>query len=179
MSAGSARCRTCNGSGAQCASPRECAATRQRRRPLVSVLVSFISVRHRSPAAARTVSAQLTYGGGPRRTPVNIVGKRVGATPREFESRILRHADQGKHRSAVLAGWRFEARWSHLLVSIFSARHHLHRDSPQLFCQVTGVAGSSEQRAARRRSVRLTVQGWPGPFATGRIPANYIPHHSE
>src|SRR5712691_674077 len=26
--------------------------------------------------------------------PVSIVGKRVGATPREFESRILRHADR-------------------------------------------------------------------------------------
>jgi hypothetical protein len=42
----------------------------------------------------------------------------LGATPQEFESPILRSPDQGKHRSAVPAGWRFEARWSHLLVSV-------------------------------------------------------------
>src|SRR2546421_10993921 len=28
---------------------------------------------------------------------VSIVGKRVGATPREFESRILRHVDRQEH----------------------------------------------------------------------------------
>ena len=88
-------------------------------------------------------------------------------------------SDQGEHRSPVSAGCGFRARWSHLLVSVLTAQHHSHRDSPQLFCQVTGVADGPEQRAARRRSVRLTVQGWPGPFATSRIPASYIPHHSD
>jgi hypothetical protein len=68
--------------------------------------------------------------------------------------------------SAVSAGWRLEARWSHLLVPVLSVEHRLHRDSPQLFCQVTGVADRPERRAARRRSVRPTVQGKPGPPAT-------------
>jgi hypothetical protein len=44
-------------------------------------------------------------------------------------------------------------------------RHH-----PPLLCLVTGVADGAERRGARRRSVRRTVQGWPGPSATGRIP---------
>ena len=69
--------------------------------------------------------------------------------------------------------------WGEALGSVLSPAHRLHRESRQLFCQVTGVADGPEQRAARRRSVRLTVQGWPGPFATGRIPANHMPHHSE
>ena len=53
-------------------------------------------------------------------------------------------------------------------------------DQLQLLCLVTGVVNEHEQRGARRRSVRPTVQGRPGPPATwmqvavacGRIPAN-------
>ena len=63
------------------------------------------------------------------------------------------------------------------LVSVLSAQHHLHGDSPQLFYQVTGVADVPEQEAARRRSVHLAVQGWPRSSATGRIPADVQTHH--
>jgi hypothetical protein len=41
-------------------------------------------------------------------------------------------------------------------------------DTLQLFCQVTGIADTPERRGARRRSVHPSVQGWPGPSATGR-----------
>src|SRR5690348_15323135 len=41
------------------------------------------------------------------------------------------------------------------LFSVLSVEHRLHRDSPQLFCQVTGVADGLEQRAARRRACAL------------------------
>jgi hypothetical protein len=50
-------------------------------------------------------------------------------------------------------------------------------DALQLFCQVTGLVNAPEPRDARRRSVRLSVQGWPGPSATCRIPDR--PHHTE
>ena len=42
----------------------------------------------------------------------------LGATPREFESRILRRAELLKHRSSVPTRWRLQLRWSHLLVSV-------------------------------------------------------------
>src|SRR5215467_15009884 len=35
---------------------------------------------------------------------------------------------------------------------------------------VRGITDDPERRNARRQSVRATVQGWLGPFATGRIP---------
>ena len=107
---------------------------------LVSVLDSFAWVRGcpLSPIRHSQASPRTVVNPGERGSA--LLESVLGATPQEFESPILRHADQGKHRSAVPAGWRFESRWSHLLVSVLSARHHLHQDSPQLFCQVTGVA---------------------------------------
>jgi hypothetical protein len=43
-------------------------------------------------------------------------------------------------------------------------------------CQVTEVVGMSERRGARFPSVRPSVQGWPEPSATGRMPATYGLH---
>jgi len=132
---------------------------------------------HRRPPTTHLSSSRTVADPGERWAA--LLESVLGATPQEFESPILRHADQGKHRSVVPARWRFEARWSHLLVSVLSAQHHLQRDSLPLFCQVTGIADRPEERTARRRSVRLTIQGWPGPSAADRIPAEYIPHHIE
>jgi len=80
-------------------------------------VVSFAWVRGRPPRPIR-------HGQPTSRTVVNLgehwpalLESALGATPQEFESPILRHVYQEKHRSAVSAGWRFEARWSHLLVS--------------------------------------------------------------
>ena len=137
---------------------------------------TYGAVHRRSPGSCSRGSRTVADAGERRATLLESV---LGATPQEFESPILRHADQGKHRSVVPARWRFEARWSHLLVSVLSAQHHLQRDSLPLFCQVTGIADRPEERTARRRSVRLTIQGWPGPSAADRIPAEYIPHHIE
>ena len=69
------------------------------------------------------------------------------------------------------AGWRFEARWSHLLVSVLSAQHQLHRDSPQLFARsrVSRTALNREQHAAEACAL---------PFRAGRDrspPAGYPP----
>ena len=87
----------------------------------------------------------------------------LGATPREFESPILRHADLQEH-PMMTAGMRA----SRVELVSFSGLNFERRapgtpDSPQLFCQVTGVANGPEQRATRRRSVRPTVRGWRGP----------------
>jgi hypothetical protein len=51
----------------------------------------------------------------------------LGATPREFESRILRHADLLKHRSLAPTGQRLELRWSHLLVSVSTFERRFYR----------------------------------------------------
>ena len=41
-----------------------------------------------------------------------------------------------------------------------------------LLSLVTGAPDGPERNGARRRSVHPTVQGWPGPSATGKIPAD-------
>jgi hypothetical protein len=62
--------------------------------------------------------------------------------------------------------------WSHLVVSATSQVRSRRPDQPRLLCLVTDAPDGTEQKHARRRSVRPTVQGWPGPSPTGRIPAN-------
>ena len=51
----------------------------------------------------------------------------LGATPREFESRILRHADLLKHRSLAPTGQRPELHWSNLVVSVSTFERHFYR----------------------------------------------------
>jgi hypothetical protein len=71
-------------------------------------------------------------------------------------------------------------RWAQLLVSISSVGRVPPLGFAALLCLVTGIVDGPERRGARRRSVRPTVQGRPGPSATwvqvavacGRIPAN-------
>jgi hypothetical protein len=71
-----------------------------------------------SPRAARWLNSRSwTVAACPGRCCAHLESV-LGATPRGFESRILRRADQGKHRPAVSAGWRFEARRSQLVVSV-------------------------------------------------------------
>ena len=103
---------------------------------------------HRRPPTTHLSSSRTVADPGERWAA--LLESVLGATPQEFESPILRHADQGKHRSVVPARWRFEARWSHLLVSVLSAQHQLHRDSPQLFARsrVSRTALNREQHAA-------------------------------
>ncbi len=56
-----------------------------------------------SSSRRTTPSLVATYGDLPR-TPVNRLGKRVGATPQEFESLILRHPDQYKLQASPSRG---------------------------------------------------------------------------
>src|SRR5690348_18400840 len=51
----------------------------------------------------------------------------LGATPQEFESPILRHADLLKQRSLAPTGQRLELRWSHLLVSVLTLERCFYR----------------------------------------------------
>ena len=95
----------------------------------------------------------------------------LGATPREFESRILRHVDQGRHQAAVPAGWRFEARWSHLLVSVWapSITHTGIRGNCLARSRASLTALNREQHAAEACAL---------PFRAGRDrspPAGYQP----
>ena len=96
----------------------------------------------------------------------------LGATPQEFESPILRHADLLKHRSPAPTGRRLELRWSQLLVSVSSAGWVPPLGFVALLRLVTGIVDGPERKGTRRRSVHLTVPAWPGPSASGRIPAN-------
>ena len=111
----------------------------------------------------------------------------LGATPQEFESPILRHADLLKHRSSAPTAWRLELRWSQLLVSVSSVGWVPPLGFAAPLRLVTGIVNGPERRGARRRNVRPTVQGRPGPSATwvqiavgcGRISANLqIASHS-
>jgi hypothetical protein len=133
---------------------------------LVSFLVSFVVARERSGC---TFS-----GGGPWSQTLVTQGERgcadlesvLGETPQEFESPILRHVDLQKHGSWRPPGGRLVLAWSHLVVSVMSRKWCHRQDRPLLLCLVTGVVNGPERRGARRRSVRPTVQGRPGPSAT-------------
>jgi hypothetical protein len=111
----------------------------------------------------------------------------LGATPQEFESPILRHADLQKHGSWRPPGGPLVLTWSQLVVSVMSRKWCHGQDRPQLLCLVTGVVNGPERTGARRRSVRPTVQGMPGPSATGvqvalraaGYPPTDRPHHAE
>jgi len=46
----------------------------------------------------------------------------------------------------------------------------------ELLCLVTAVANGHEQRGTRRRSVRPTVRGWPGPSANA---PDALPRHER
>jgi hypothetical protein len=74
---------------------------------VVSVLVSFTPVRRRSPVVTGSGlrSSRTVADAGERRSA--LLESVLGATPQEFESPILRHADQGKHRPSVPAGSHF------------------------------------------------------------------------
>ena len=155
--------------------------SRQRRRPLVSVLVSLVHPRPGPftggpprPCSGRSRTVADAGERGP-----TLLESVLGATPQEFESPILRHADLQEH-PMLPAGMRASrVEWSHLSVSILSVERRLHRNRRRLSCQVTGIAHGPEQRATRGRSVRPTVQGRPGPSATGRIPPADRMHHAQ
>src|SRR5215471_8598463 len=100
------------------------------------------------------------------------LGKRVGGNPSRVRISHPPPRWPGKTPIGGVGRLAFRGPLVSLPVSVLSAQHHLHGDSPQLFYQVTGVADGPEQEATRRRSVRLAVQGWPRSSATGRIPAD-------
>jgi hypothetical protein len=68
---------------------------------------SFTSVRCRSPTATRSRSdrSRTVAAIGERRCA--LLESVLGATPREFESRILRHADLGRRAWVTFARWTF------------------------------------------------------------------------
>ena len=71
-----------------------------------------------------------------------------------------------------LTGARLVLSLSHLSVSVASRVRSRRPAQPQVFCLVTEAPDAPEQKHARRRGVHPAVQGWPGPSATGRMPAN-------
>jgi hypothetical protein len=133
---------------------------------LVSNVVSFAWVRRRPPGRTR-------YG-QPRSRTVADAGERwsallesvLGATPREFESRILRHYDLQEHPHWQPSAGPLEFAWSHLVVSVVDRRWCHSQDQPPLLCLVTDVPDRPEQRGARRRGVLVAS---PGSLA---VPAN-------
>ena len=132
------------------------------------------AVRRRPPESCSGRSRTVTDAG--ERGPA-LVESVLGATPREFESRILRNADQGKHRSPVSPGWRFEARWSHLLVSVLSAQHHLHGVGRNCFArsQASRTALQGEQHAAEACALPFRAGQDRSP-AAGYPPTNTASH---
>jgi len=71
---------------------------------VVSVVVSFSSVQRRSPVCADRRPCRwgtVPTHGEPRDADLESV---LGATPHEFESRILRQPEQAKHRPGPLTG---------------------------------------------------------------------------
>ena len=80
--------------------------------------------------------------------------------------------DLQERRPWQLTGARLVLSLSHLLVSVASRVRSRRPAQPQVFCLVTEAPDAPEQKHARRRGVHPAVQGWPGPSATGRMPAN-------
>src|SRR6516165_12419666 len=85
----------------------------------------------------------------------------LGATPQEFESPILRHADLRQHRCVAAAKRAHCASWAHLMGS-FPPRWTLPLPlSAAAMVLVRGITDGAEQRSARRQGVCL-------PFRAGR-----------
>jgi hypothetical protein len=61
---------------------------------------------------------------------------------------------------------------THLVVSVMSRARPRRPDQPRLLCLVTDALDRPERRGARRCGACPAVQGWPGPSATVRMPAN-------
>ena len=100
---------------------------------------------------------------GVRDTPLVLaVALALLATPQEFESPILRHADLQKHCSSPPTARRSEFPPVSFAVSVLRAGRRLRRLNAALFCQVTGMPDGQEQRGARRQSVRPSRSGLAG-----------------
>ena len=83
---------------------------------------------HRRPRAAHPRRSRTVAAIGERRSA--LLESVLGATPREFESRILRHGDLREHRSWLPAGGHLVLRWAHLAGSIASSGRCYRRDLP-------------------------------------------------
>ena len=102
------------------------------------------AVHRRPPRACPRTSRTVTDIG--ERWPA-LLESVLGASPRGFESRILRHPDLLKHRSSVPTGWRLELRWAQLLVSTSSVGWVPPLGFAALLHLVTGIADRPERRA--------------------------------
>ena len=81
----------------------------------------------------------------------------LGASPREFESRILRHADLQEHpmMTAGLRASRVE--WSHLVVSILGVERRLHRIRRNSFARARNMPPASTAPSCPVSPVGTTV----------------------
>jgi hypothetical protein len=111
----------------------------------------------------------------------------LGATPQEFESPILRHADLQEHLMMAAGMRASRVAWSHLVVSVLSAGRCHRRDMPSLLCLVTDAPDGPNREAHAARACAL-------PFRAGRerprpgcrlllgaagYPLTFRPHHTQ
>jgi hypothetical protein len=116
---------------------------------LGSNVVSFAWVRGRllRPSRHSQPRSRTVPDPGERRSA--LLETVLGATPQEFESPILRHADLLKHRSSAPTGWRLELRWSQLLVSVSGAGWVPPLGFIALLRLVTGIVDGPERKGTR------------------------------
>ena len=120
---------------------------------------------HRRPPGPCPGSSRTVTDAGERRPA--LLESVLGATPQEFESPILRHADLQEHPSRPLAGQALTHTWAHLMGSFPGRGGCRCRYQPLRLCLVIrGITDRPRRKSARRRSVHPAVQGRPGPSAT-------------
>ncbi len=106
---------------------------------------------HRRPPGTRPRWPRTVADIGERRSAV--LESVLGASPREFESRILRRADLQEYPSRPLAGWGLTHTWAHLVGSFPGRGGCRCRYQSLRLCLVTGIADVPRRRCARRQSV--------------------------
>jgi hypothetical protein len=94
------------------------------------VCVSFTTARQCSPPSTNRAPRPVTNDRNRGGRCDAVLESVLGATPREFESRILRPADLQEHPSWQLAGGHFALAWAQLAVSIASPGRCHRRDQP-------------------------------------------------
>ena len=124
------------------------------RSPSVSFVVPVACARGRPPRPiasthprSRTVPARRERWGA-------YLESVLGATPQEFESLILRHADLLKHWSSVPTGRHAELCWSHLLVSVGWPGSYLRWPERRIGTRVFAGHGVGERPRTERRTPR-------------------------
>jgi hypothetical protein len=129
----------------------------------VSFVVSFAEIRERPLRPSGHGHPRSRTGTACRERWGAHLESVLSASPRGFESRILRRANLQEHSMMAVGMQASWVAWSHLVVSVLSAGRCRGRDKPSVLCLVTGAPYRPVSRLVQAlRDLRVTwLHAWP------------------